>query len=195
MTITKKPIPNHSDRQGWSPIAVVVHIADGSKESVLQEFCSSTLKSSHYLVNRDGSVWQFVDEVRCAWANGTVTNPSSELVKARGGINPNFFTISIEHEDYRNGENLTDITEAQYQTSAELIYDICQRWNIPLDRKHVIRHNQINSLKSCPEDISIERLISLAIQVPEKRRQAISLLQRLIALYRQLVALLVKGRR
>lgn len=182
-------------RRGYQVAGVVVHIADGSTQSVIAEFTSpKTQKSSHYHVSRDGSVIQFVQESDTAWAQGRVNNPTATLIRENLDVNPNAFLVSIEEEDFENKQNLKDITEAQYQTSAELIYDICQRWSIPLDRVRVIGHREINAQKRCPENIDLDRLVSLALQVPEKRKQAVSLLQRLIALFQQLIAMLTKGR-
>jgi N-acetyl-anhydromuramyl-L-alanine amidase AmpD len=76
-------------------------------------------------------------------------------------VNPNFYTIGIEHEGY-DGNKLTAV---QMQTSAELIAAIAKRWGIPLDRKHVIQHHEIRRSKTCPgSGVDIDQLISLAKQ-------------------------------
>ena len=49
--------------------------------------------------------------------------------------------------------------------SANLIQEICKRWQIPIDREHIIGHYQIFSKKSnCPASSKsiIEELITLA---------------------------------
>ena len=160
MNITKVLSPNFTKgREGFRVLAVVIHIAEGSKQSVIQEFSSpATQKSSHYLVDRDGSIIQFVEEANWAYANGTISNPISELVQARISKNPNWYTCSLEHVGFAT----EDLTEVQYKASAELIADICKRWNIPIERMHIIKHREINDRKICPGIVNVEKLIALA---------------------------------
>ena len=136
-------------------IGVCIHITEGTKEQTLNAFRTEE-KSSHYLVTQEGEVWQFVEEFNTAWSQGIVRNPSAQIVLDRPNINPNAYLISIEHE----GKD--DISELQYNISAQLLYDICSRRKIPLNRTHIIRHNEINKGKTCPAKISVEKLIELA---------------------------------
>src|SRR5450631_1958495 len=130
---------------GLRPEAIVVHIIDGSfaaGESVFRN--PATQKSAHYAVSWTGSVDQFVDENDTAFHAGIVVNPTWPLLKPR--INPNFYTIGIEHEGCPD-----DVwPEAQLSASATLIGEIATRWGIPLDESHVIRHHQIRASKTCP---------------------------------------------
>ena len=130
---------------GLRPEAVVVHIIDGNLaagESVFRD--PSTHKSAHYAVSRSGEIHQFVDEKDTAFHAGIVVNPTWALLKSR--VNPNFYTIGIEHE----GRPDDVWPEAQLSASATLIGQIVARWGIPLDDVHVIRHHQIRASKTCP---------------------------------------------
>jgi hypothetical protein len=50
-----------------------------------------------------------------------------------------------------------------YASSAEMVRSICSRWNIPIDRNHVIGHHEIYSLKTCPgHKVDLNKLIALA---------------------------------
>ena len=184
--IIQKLVPNFKKgRDGYKPEIVVIHIADGSLFGSYQEFLAKE-KSSHYIVGRKGEVWQFVREEDTAWANGIVNKPTAEEVKIRSGINPNLYSISIEHEDLI----YADILDIQYQTTAELVFGICKRWSIPLDRQHIIGHNEINSNKRCPENISIDRIITLAKIFEERKievlkQKQISLLQQILSVLRE----------
>jgi N-acetylmuramoyl-L-alanine amidase len=130
---------------GFRPEAVVVHIMDGSfaaGESVFRD--PTTQKSAHYGISKAGEVHQYVDENDSAFHAGIVVNPTWPLLKPR--VNPNFYTIGIEHEGRPD-----DIwPEAQLSASATLIGQIAARWNIVLDELHVIRHHQIRASKTCP---------------------------------------------
>jgi hypothetical protein len=111
-------------------------------ESVFRD--PKTQKSAHYGISSQGEVHQYVDENDTAFHAGIVVNPTWPLLKPR--INPNFYTIGVEHEGRPD-----DIwPEAQLAASASLIGEIIARWSIPLDDSHIIRHHQIRASKTCP---------------------------------------------
>jgi N-acetylmuramoyl-L-alanine amidase len=130
---------------GLRPEAIVIHIMDGSftaGESVFRD--PTTHKSAHYGISRSGEIHQYLDENDTGFHAGIVVNPTWELL--RSGVNPNFYTIGIEHE----GRPDDVWPETQLQASATLIGQIAARWDIPLDDSHVIRHHQIRDSKTCP---------------------------------------------
>jgi N-acetylmuramoyl-L-alanine amidase len=130
---------------GLRPEAIVIHIMDGSFIAGESVFCDPrTQKSAHYGISRAGDVHQYVKESDTAFHAGIVINPTWPLIKPR--INPNSYTIGIEHE----GRPDDVWPEAQLSASAALIGEIASRWNIPLDELHVIRHHQIRASKTCP---------------------------------------------
>jgi hypothetical protein len=111
-------------------------------ESVFRD--PATQKSAHYGISKSGEVHQYVEENDTAFHAGIVVNPTWPLLNPR--VNPNFYTIGIEHEGRPD-----DIwPDAQTSASAALIGEIAARWNIPLDDSHVIRHHQIRASKTCP---------------------------------------------
>lgn len=154
------PTTNYAvGRKGAIPDMIVLHIAEGSKASVLATFKDpSVQKSSHFLVCKDGSIVQFVSTGNTAYCNGIVDNPIAELVLNRAPQNPNEFTISIEHE----GFSTSDITPAQYATTIRIVKYLKAKWGISLDRTHVIGHREIYSQKTCPGMINVEKVIQQA---------------------------------
>lgn len=141
----QKPSPNYGSRNGHQPMAVVVHIMDGSLKGTDSWFGSTDSQvSAHYGVGKNGEMHQYVQENNAAWANGRVDHPTWKLITSE---NPNLYTISIEHEG-----GPSDVwPEAQKLASAGLIREICARYSIPVDRNHVIGHYEIYSLKpNCP---------------------------------------------
>jgi N-acetylmuramoyl-L-alanine amidase len=153
---------HHGRPYGLRPEAVVVHIMDGSfaaGESVFRN--PATQKSAHYGISSRGDVHQYVDENDTAFHAGIVVNPTWPLLKPR--INPNFYTIGIEHE----GRPDDVWPEAQLDASAGLIGQIIARWGIPLDDSHIIRHHQIRASKSCPGDwVTIAELMKRITLAP-----------------------------
>ena len=100
----------------WEPrtkqvSAVVIHYTEGSYAGCISWFknCESSV-SAHYVIrSADGQVTQMVREKDKAW-------------HARSA---NGYTIGIEHEAY--GNIWSFFTEEMYQSSADLVRDICMR--------------------------------------------------------------------
>lgn len=153
MTITQKPVRNFwKGRGGYTPKAVVIHIAQGYLAGAHSWFNNPRSQaSSHYMVGRNGEIWQFVDEADSAWHAGGISNPSILFSgNFPQNVNPNLFTIGIEHEGF-TGERWPI---AQRDASAWLIAEIHKRWKLGNVRypQTIIGHNEINSTSrsTCP---------------------------------------------
>lgn len=171
MNIISIPSPNFTTgRKIYKPEAVVIHIMEGSLSGTDSWFKSPVSNvSAHYGIGNTGEVHQYVDETNTAWHAGRVNAPSWKLIKPSDSglfINPNFYTTGIEHE----GNEDSEWTNSMYNSSSEMVRSICSRWNIPIDRDHVIGHHEIYSLKTCPgSKVDLNKLIALASNssVPE----------------------------
>ena len=67
------PSPNFGPRRkGQSPSLIILHYTEmTSPEAALQRLCDRQAEvSSHYLIGRDGTQWQLVDEAQRAWHAG-----------------------------------------------------------------------------------------------------------------------------
>jgi hypothetical protein len=58
-----------------------------------------------------------------------------------GNWDYNTRSIGIEHAGYAWTPGT--FTDAEYQASAHLAASICERWGVPMDRQHVIGHNEV----------------------------------------------------
>ena len=119
---------------GFKPEAIVIHIGEGSLRSIDMQFNDPNARvSAHYCVSKSGDIHQYVDEKDTAFHAGTIDKPAWSGLKpgkAPGTfINPNFYTIGIEHEGFADDQ----WPDAQLATSAALVGEIAQRWSIPLD--------------------------------------------------------------
>src|SRR5438874_2970529 len=86
---------------GFRPEAVVIHIMDGPMSAADSHFNDPKAKvSAHYGIGRDGEIHQYVKETDTAFHAGIIVNPIWPLLKP--GVNPNFYTIGIEHEGLGN---------------------------------------------------------------------------------------------
>ena len=94
--------------------AVVIHYTEGSYAGCISWFqnCDSQV-SAHYVIrSSDGQVAQMVREADKAYHARTA----------------NGYTIGIEHEAY--GDIISFFTEAMYQSSADLVRNICSRYDV-----------------------------------------------------------------
>ncbi|HYG18191.1 MAG TPA: peptidoglycan recognition family protein [Ohtaekwangia sp.] len=164
MNIIEKSSPNFNrGRKGYKPEAVVIHIMEGTLSGTDSWFANPQSKvSAHYGVGQSGAIHRYVREADTAWHAGRVSTPTWPLIRkldAAVYLNPNYYTIGIEHEGHVN----SDWSDAMYKSSSELIRDITTRWQIPLDREHVIGHHEIYGIKTCPGyKVDMNRLIILA---------------------------------
>ena len=192
MEVIWQPSPNFSpSRGGQKIIAIVNHITAGAFPGCLSWLCNPAAQAgAHYLVTRTGSVYQMVREADTAWHAGIVKNPTWKLYS---GVNPNRVTIGIEHECISGGE----LTEAQYQATLQLQRELCAKYDIPIDRNHIIGHYEINPIDrpDCPgKDFPWDRLMKdlqrkEAEEVAEKR---INTLEEVPAYGKKLVKQLVE---
>lgn len=141
MEIIWKKSPNFTPgRKGRKIIAIVDHITAGLYPGCLNWMCNPAAKASaHYLVTKAGQIFQLVQDEDTAWHAGYVAKPTWPLYD---GTNPNYYTLGIEHEALA-GEGLTG---PQYVSTLWLHRQLIQKWNIPVDRDHIIGHYRIDGV-------------------------------------------------
>lgn len=171
MTILQKGCAPRNFRQGRPTHlrveAVVVHIIDGSLAAADATFLDNTLpdpRSAHYAVGQSGVVHQYVADDDTAFHAGRIVEPSwPGLKRGLNGsfVNPNFYTIGIEHEARAHDE----WSDAMYTSSAELLMALVGRHPAlnPLSRQNVVMHREIRRNKSCPGHVvDLAKLIAMA---------------------------------
>jgi N-acetyl-anhydromuramyl-L-alanine amidase AmpD len=106
---------------------IVIHVTEGSFWGSVQWLRNrSSYGSSHFVVSRDGEIVQLVNLADVAWHAGNNYT--------------NWHSIGIEHAGYtRRGR----FSEKEYRASARLLAYLSARLGIPLDRRHVIGHNEV----------------------------------------------------
>ena len=108
---------------------IVIHATDGGSllGNVWWLSGGHSHASAHYVVSRDGSIVQLVHLSDIAWH--------------AGNWQTNVHSIGIEHvgETY----DPAGFTKAEYAASAKLVAWLVQRYDIPVDRKHIIGHSQV----------------------------------------------------
>jgi len=137
---------------------ITIHVTEGSEAATVSWFNSPQAEASaHFLVTIAGKIRQFVKVQDRAWHNGRVLNPTAPLVLARPGVNPNWWSVGIEHE----GSGTQPLAPAQKAASAWLIGKLCRELNIPVNRDHIVGHHQVFAGKVCPGKIDVDELVKL----------------------------------
>jgi N-acetylmuramoyl-L-alanine amidase len=168
MSMIQIPSPNYTrGRNGYQPEAIVIHIMEGTLTGTDAWFRNPQSRvSAHYGIGKNGDVHHYVQEADTAWHAGRVHAPAWSGIKPAGNgmyVNPNYYTIGIEHE----GDAQSEWTNDMYNASAKLIAEMSKRWNIPIDQAHIIGHRQIYSLKACPGvKVNMETLIAISNKKP-----------------------------
>ncbi len=131
------PSPNFYPKTDRKVDKIIIHITQGSFKSALQWFkMKQSQVSAHFLIGREGQAVQMVALKDVAW-------------HARPW---NTRSIGIEHEGfYKYQRKTTEFTEEQYLTSARIVKELCERFQIPMDREHIIGHREVPDVKkTCP---------------------------------------------
>jgi N-acetylmuramoyl-L-alanine amidase len=122
--------PNKSmSRNGYKPTHICLHGTAGgtSAQDIANYFLTSTVQaSSHFIIGVDGTIVQGLSMDVAAWGNGILDQPRLPWPV---NINPNYYTISIEHCK-ASADNSDALTPAQQQSSFQLINVICDTYGI-----------------------------------------------------------------
>ncbi|MSP59157.1 MAG: N-acetylmuramoyl-L-alanine amidase [Myxococcales bacterium] len=107
---------------------IVIHDTEGGWAASVATLQFDKGKSVHYIIDGDGSrVGQFLHEGDTAWHAGNWCY--------------NKRSIGIEHVGV--AADPKGYSPSLYQVSVKLVKNIRTRWNVPLDRTHIIGHYQI----------------------------------------------------
>ena len=128
--------PNHSSRNGTKIDTVVLHCVEGSRQGAINTFMDSSpgngQKSAHYVIDRDGTIFQMVDD-----------NLRANHCK---GANQN--SIGIEHV----GSDTDELAPLQKEASVALIRYLLEQYQI--DPANVFGHDftpNRQTVTSCPD--------------------------------------------
>ncbi len=111
---------------------IVIHDTEGSYQSAIDWFQDPrSYVAAHYVIrSSDGEVTQMVKNEDVAWH--------------AGNWYVNMHSIGVEHEGFA-AEGATWYTEAMYRSSAKLVRYLAQKYNVPIDREHIVGHDQYHA--------------------------------------------------
>ncbi|MEU2793595.1 peptidoglycan recognition family protein [Streptomyces sp. NPDC007100] len=109
--------------------AIVVHDTEGSWETTLKLIKDPTYVSWHYTIrSADGLIAQHV--------------PTKDVAWHAGNWYVNAHSVGIEHEGFLAAPDAW-YTEAMYRASARLVRYLAHKYDLPLDRQHIIGHDNV----------------------------------------------------
>lgn len=109
---------------------IILHATEGATlQGAIDEFQSPTsFAATQYIVDRDGKVVQMVRDSDVAFGDGNFTsNVRAEQIELVGF----------------SAEGATSFTDAQYLTEARLVKYLARKYDVPLDRDHILGHDDV----------------------------------------------------
>lgn len=150
--VTWYPTPNYSSRRGTKVTAVILHHTGpgGSKAALSWLTSKESGVSAHYVIDRDGKIYQLVKEEDKAWHCG---------VSALKGVKDcNTFSIGIEIV----GNGTEEFTQEQYDSIAFVCKTAKTKYSI--DNSMIVGHKDIAlplGRKTDPSPFNWDKLFAL----------------------------------
>jgi hypothetical protein len=125
--VQRTPNKTESNRTTKTISAIVIHDTEGRFVGSVRFLQRARARgSAHFVVSRRGQVVQLVPVTDVAWHSGNHWW--------------NLHSIGIEHEGWAGRRAYT---AREYRASAQLVAYLAHRWGVPLDRAHIIGHNEV----------------------------------------------------
>lgn len=125
--IRHTPNETRTNRTARTINDIVIHDTEGAFVGSVRHLQNAGVDgSAHFVVSRTGQIVQLVPVTDVAWHSGNAYW--------------NLHSIGIEHVGFA-GRNI--YTDAEYRASAELVAYLAHRWTIPIDRTHIIGHDEV----------------------------------------------------
>ncbi len=126
---------------------IIIHQTEGHKEIDLSILTGPL--SVHKYVTKKGERYHLLDDEFGAYGCG-VHDPANKtyLLGELFSRNENLATLQIEMENFGH----EDFTLPEYEASAIWTANWCRRYNIPVNRRHILGHRELNKQKRDPSD-------------------------------------------
>ena len=168
-----KPIEEFSWEREHDPEFVMIHFTSAVVEHRDDPFNMEYIRkifvdydiSIHYIIDREGIVHCYIPEDRVAWHAGKgefagdskYTNQMNQYaigieIAATGSQKD--MELYLTAEEYAAMDDvLKGYSDAQYDALKLLVEDLCSRYGIPMDRSHVIGHQDYSPAKNDPGEL------------------------------------------
>lgn len=123
-------------RHGKKIDLIILYTTEHAADRAKRLWRESEAVSGHYIVTTNGEVWQFLKDSDAGWH--------------AGNMDYNLRSIAIAVEGFADPENPENTfkstgwqSKAELESLGRLIKWLCQRYQIPVDRAHIIGKNQV----------------------------------------------------
>lgn len=148
-----KKVPAHTNnylKTSYPKTGIVLHWIVGSLASADKTFQDpARIASTHYGIGKNGEIHQYVEDKYTAYHAGV------------GSYNRSHFGIEHEGGHLYNGERVKP-SPACHEASIKLVAWLCKTYNIPCDRKHIIRHKETGYATECCGTLDIDYIVTEA---------------------------------
>jgi N-acetyl-anhydromuramyl-L-alanine amidase AmpD len=150
---------NYTKGRGGERVRLIVlHTYNGKGRSLYSWFQNNTAGlSAHYAVFLDGDAERYVKH--------------KDMAHHAGSYWANSVSIGIEHQD--NGEPNAPRTDAMYEKSAQLVFELCRAYKLPINRNTIRKHSEM-SVTGCPGGLDVDRIVNRAKQLMDELRREIN---------------------
>lgn len=108
---------------------IIIHTTEGSYDDAIKTFQTAGGASAQYVMrSSDGAVTQMVADKDVAFGDGNYDS--------------NLHAVQIEHEGF-SAHGADWYTTAAYEQTAQLVRYLAARYDIPLDRQHILGHDNV----------------------------------------------------
>lgn len=164
------PLENYSYDRLYDPEFIMIHFSSAIVIDKKDPYNVNTIRniflkdevSTHYIIERDGTIRCYIPENRVAWHAGKGTflddpkytnkmNHYAIGIELIGMGSKSDMSIYLSGKTYDAiDDSLKCFTDEQYEALTALVLDICVRNNIPMDRSHIIGHSDYSPSKKDP---------------------------------------------
>lgn len=167
------PFEGYSRARTENPEFVMVHFTSAVVLSKKDPYNMDTIRSIfvdykvsvHYIIDRDGKILCYIPEDLVAYHAGygswkddpkyadNLNNYAIGIELAAIGSASDMAQYLTEKEYQKLTPELIGYTDAQYASLKSLVSDICARNDIPMDRDHIIGHEEYSPKKTDPGEL------------------------------------------
>ena len=168
-----QPFEQFSRERTENPEFVMVHFTSAVVLSRDDPYNMDTIRSIftdykvsvHYIIDRDGEILCYIPEDLVAYHAGygtwqddpkytdNLNNYAIGIELAAIGSQEDMAQYLTQEEYQKLRSELIGYTDAQYAALKSLIGDICARNDIPMDREHIIGHEEYSPKKTDPGEL------------------------------------------
>ena len=167
------PLKDFSRERKYAPEFVMIHFSSAVMLSKDDPYNMDAIRSifvdyevsTHYIIDRNGEIYCYIPENLVAihagygtWGNDPkytdLLNEYTIGIEIAAIGSQNDMKQYLSTDAYNSlDQSIIGYTDEQYDALKELVQDICQRNNIPMDREHIIGHEEYSPKKTDPGEL------------------------------------------